>query len=261
MSGGEREEPFERLSAIVASARDAENRLGFFAALYRQVTAAVHQGVETGVFDDSARMERFTAVFATRYFDALRTWQEGGEPPRCWRIAFEAASRRDRLVLQHIVLGINAHINLDLAVAAAQVNPGESITELKDDFYRVNDTLERVFPLAQDVVSHFSPVLGVLDTVGGRSDDHVLNFSITAARDEAWRQAVLLAGLGPDQVQESISSLDRKVAFLARIVVEPGGIVERAVDVIRFTESDDVVGITDALGRISPPIPRRELSS
>jgi hypothetical protein len=255
------QEALERLSTIVGEARQAESRLGFFAALYRQVTVAVIQGIEAGVFDDAARMSRLTGAFASRYFGALDTWQGGGQPSRCWRVAFDTASRRDRLILQHVILGINAHINLDLAVAAAQVQPGSAIQDLRPDFYRVNHTLERVFPVAQDVVAHFSPILGVLDTLGGRTDDQVLNFSIGSARDEAWRQAVVLASLDPEGQGEAISLLDRKVAFLARIVAEPGGILDRAVEVVHFVESDDVVGVIDAFTKVEVPLPPRELSS
>jgi hypothetical protein len=50
--------------------------------------------------------------------------------------------------------------------------------------------------------------------------------------------------------------LDRKVAVLARLVVEPGGILERAVDVVAHLESDDVVAVIDALALVEPrPLP------
>ena len=50
--------------------------------------------------------------------------------------------------------------------------------------------------------------------------------------------------------------LDRKVAVLARVVVEPGGILDRAVDVVAYLESDDVWVPFDALGRVKPkPLP------
>ncbi|MDQ3640851.1 MAG: hypothetical protein M3450_05110 [Actinomycetota bacterium] len=35
----------------------------------------------------------------------------------------------------------------------------------------------------------FSPLLDVIDPVGGADDDEVLNFSIRVAHDEAWGQA------------------------------------------------------------------------
>jgi hypothetical protein len=43
--------------------------------------------------------------------------------------------------VQHILLGMNAHINLDLAVAASIVSPGNAIIKLKSDFMIVNQIL------------------------------------------------------------------------------------------------------------------------
>ena len=250
-----------QLETVVERARAQASPVGYFPALYRQTTLAVRQGIEAGSFDDGDRISRFVVGFASRYFDALTAWEQGQKPTRSWRGAFEAGARPDRLILHHLLLGINAHINLDLAVAAARVVVDGAIEDLRDDFLRVNDTLSRLMDPAQDVVARFSPLLGVLDRVGGRTDDHVLNFSVRRARDEAWRQAVLLSRLGPAEQDEAVSLLDRKVAFLGRIVDEPGGIVGPAVAVIRHTESDDVPAIIDSLLTIVPLTPTREVAS
>jgi hypothetical protein len=42
---------------------------------------------------------------------------------------------------------------------------------------------------------------------------------------------------------------------LARVVAHPGGVLQRAVDVVAATESDNVVRITDALGRLTLDAP------
>ncbi|MGI8983295.1 MAG: hypothetical protein ACR2HM_01980 [Acidimicrobiales bacterium] len=42
------------------------------------------------------------------------------------------------------------------------------------------------------------------------------------------------------------------MAVLGKVVASPGGLLQRAVDVVAATESDDVVAITDALGRVTP---------
>ena len=250
----------EQLSAVVDDARSRRLRLGFFAAMYRQMTVAVKQGIESGSFDDGARMSRLAGAFAGRYLDALSTWNGGSLPSRSWRVAFRTAGRDDRLVLQHVILGINAHINLDLGIAAAEVAPGDAIADLRHDFQRINDTISRLLDAVQTAVARFSPLLGVLDRLGARTDEEVLSFSFGVARDEAWKQAVLLAHQGTAQREQAIFLLDRKVAFLGKIVADPGGIAGRAVDVVRFTESDDVVAIIDALGAVVPPTPAREVS-
>lgn len=241
---------------MIADARARRHRSGLFAAMYRQVTVTVRQEVEAGRFDDDARMARFVALFADRYLTAFQTWAAGQQPTRSWRAAFRATERRDAVILQHLLLGMNAHINLDLAIVAATISPGDSIESLKADFGRVNDILQRLMDPIRDCVTRFSPLLHVLWAVGGDADDEILNFSIRVARRDAWQQAVTLAHLNAEQAALAVDSLDRKVAVLGRLVAQPGGVLNRAVDVVAFLESDDVVAVIDALGTVEPiPLP------
>src|SRR5215217_6804295 len=111
------------LDGIVASARLAGDRLGLFAAMYGQTTRAVRDQVVAGQFDDDEPMCRFVRAFAGRYTGALERSRAGQPVPRCWRVAFDACGRGDLIVLQHLLLGINAHVNLDLALVAAEMCP------------------------------------------------------------------------------------------------------------------------------------------
>ena len=83
------------LDGIIATAVADRSRLGFFAALYRQVTLRVRQGIADGLFDDGPRMDRFDAIFANRYLDALAAWQANALPSRSWKLAFESSRRTD----------------------------------------------------------------------------------------------------------------------------------------------------------------------
>ncbi len=256
MSTPEIDAVVERLDRLVVDARARRHRYGFFAAMYRQVTVTVRREVEAGHFDDDARMARFVAMFAERYLIAARSWQAGQKPTRSWQAAFATTPRKDALILQHILLGMNAHINLDLAVVAAAISPGDSIVDLEGDFGRINDVLRRLMDPIQDCVGRFSPMLHLLWEVGGSADDEVLNFSIRVARRDAWQQAVTLAHLDREQLPLAIDSLDRKVAVLARLVAQPGGVLNHAVDVVRYLESKNVVKVIDALATVEPlPLP------
>jgi hypothetical protein len=57
-----------------------------------------------------------------------------GQCSHCWRIAFDAADRQEPPVLQHLLLGMNAHINYDLGIAAADTYPGAALVPLHRDF-------------------------------------------------------------------------------------------------------------------------------
>jgi hypothetical protein len=59
-------------------ALDEGSRVGYFAAVYRKVTAKIAEGIAAGFFDDGERTQRLDVTFADRYLLALRCYQTGG---------------------------------------------------------------------------------------------------------------------------------------------------------------------------------------
>ena len=237
----------DMLAGIVARARSANSSAGFFPALYRQVTLAVREGVAGGLFDDGPRMQRLDTVFANRFLDAYQTFLAGGRPASCWDLAFQA-TRSDRLIiLQDLLVAINAHINFDLGLAAAEVCPGEAIASLHGDFDKINQLLASLLPAAEAAIGRFSPLIGLLDQVGGRDETQVLDFSVDAAREDAWNHAVILAHLPQAVWPPAVAALDAKATFLGKLIAEPGGLAGKAVEMIRLTESLDRAAIIEAL--------------
>ena len=249
----------EALGAVIDEARATSHRRGYFAAMYQAMTRAVGGQIAAGAFDDGPRMSRFVAVFASRYLDALATYRAGGRPTRVWRACFQCNERHDRLILQHLVMGINAHINLDLGVAAAEVAEGSDIQSLKGDFNRINAVIGSLLDPVQEAVGRFSPLLDLLWRVGNQPDDEILGFSFGAARDQAWMHAVLLWGERPEDRAATIDVFDRSAAVLGRMVSDPGGILGDAVSIVRYTERDDVPAVIDALAALTLPVPGTEL--
>ena len=238
------------LRTVVDRAAAAGDRIGLFAALYRQVTLAVAQAIRDGVFDDGPRLNRLDTTFANRYLAALHACQAPGDPhaaPHCWQLAFEAARRPGPVIVQHLVLGVNAHINLDLAVAAARTCPGSAIADLTQDFDRINGILASVMGGLQHTVERFSPVLAGLDVVLGRLDDQIIGFSLEKARSEAWDAAVLLAGQPPEAQAATEGMLDRYATGLARAVLAPPWPLPAALEVVRSTEGTPVREVIEAL--------------
>ena len=111
------------LAAIVADTKKRRDPLGYFAALYRQVTLRVKTGIAQGKFEDGPRMSRFDASFANAYFRAYQRHQKHQSPGRAWGFAFDRARLDRTLIVQNLLLGINAHINLDLGVVTGTTVP------------------------------------------------------------------------------------------------------------------------------------------
>jgi hypothetical protein len=234
-----------RLDQIVDDARRTKSRVGYFAALYRRVTREVLYRLPS--FADPARMERLDVEFARRYLDAHDAFRAGQPVSRAWRVAFEAAERADLIAIQHLVAGINAHINLDLGVAAARVAPGPLLPPLHGDFERINQLLAGLMPRVQADLADVSPVIGRLDAVFGRLDSAVANFSLVAARDFAWTVALSLAWTPPALQEHQIRVYDRTAAHVGALGVDPPPHVARVFAEIRARESTSVVEILDAL--------------
>src|SRR5262245_55821690 len=102
------------LDDIVSDSLARGSRAGYFAALYRKVTVRVKQEIANGFFENGPRMERLDVIFANRYLDAYSRWRRGEKPTDVWKLALDATEMWRPLVLQHLLLGMNAHINLDL---------------------------------------------------------------------------------------------------------------------------------------------------
>jgi len=236
------------LDEVVSRAVDERSRIGFFAAMYQEVTLAVKQGIDAGTFDDSGRMSRFDAMFANRYFDAIEQLDTNSEPTRSWEAAFKAALENAPITVQHLFLGINAHINLDLGIATAEASAGSDLELLHPDFEKINDIMVGVLEDVKKRLAPFSPLIRASDDIGaGRPVDEILGFDIKKAREQAWDHAVVLSKLDEDAKQRMLDVLDHKTALLARIIRDAGSSLEPALVVTGLKDSDDVVAIIEAI--------------
>lgn len=242
----------DALDAMIERSIAERDRVGYFAAMYRQVTAKVAEGIAAGFFDDGPRMERLDVVFATRYLAALEQFRAGERATRSWELAFAAAGSAQLLIVQHLLVGMNAHINLDLGIAAATVAPGDALPGLRRDFDRINEILAGLVAGIEAAVSDVSPWIGLLTRIGGRHDDELVRFSIEVARTQAWRFAVELAPLAARDRPGAVSARDARVTRVGREVLRPG-LLRAGLLVIRARESNDVAAVIELLTGLSPP--------
>ena len=232
---------------------ETESRLGYFATLYRKVTRKVKEGIAQGFFDDGPRMERLDVTFADRYLGALELWQRGAEPTRAWRVAFQAAGRWKPIILQQLLVGINAHINLDLGIAAAETAPGAEFPPLRDDFDRINEILFSLVRQVQDEIGEVSPWIAFLDRIGGRVGDEIVRFSLEIARNEAWAFGCELAAVPLTHWPSLVELRDRETALVGERVLSPGFWLSCGLLVIRARESNDVAKVIRVLSQVPGP--------
>ena len=236
------------LDDIITSAHARKSRIGYFACLYRLVTETVKRGSEQGKFDDPARMERVDVAFANRYFDAVHDHIRGKPATQSWQVAFEAAAQWRPVVLQHLLIAMNAHINLDLGIAVARVCPGEQLKTFRDDFERMNAVLASLVQTVEDELRNIWPVLHVVHSLLRGEDDAIMSFSMKEARELAWDTAQKLAPLSPAEQEAEIDKLDRTVAELGHLVWKPSFPLNIPVFLLRaFQREKSVPGVIDIL--------------
>jgi hypothetical protein len=214
--------------------------LGYFACLYRKVTADVKAKIELGYFDDNSRMVALDAVFAQRYLDAYNAYQMHQTPSQAWDTAFSYARNHNGIVLQHLLLGINAHINLDLGIAAAQISTGTSIEPLEDDFNKINQILSDLVEDVQNRLSAIWPFLKKILTRTNQFDDYLIDFSMAIARSGAWEFALELNRMPMADWDTCVHSRDTRITEIASIITRPKTVIQIILWCIRIGERGSV---------------------
>lgn len=234
-----------RFEEIAHWARAEGSRVGYFAALYLGITRAIGKNVagltpdvERPSFDDPARMVRFIAVFADRYFAAWDGYRLGKptasitanerttEP---WRVHFDHCDSKRSTIMQILGSGANAHMNFDLTLSAIKMGgPDEqNFQSLKHDYDTINLILNEQISVGHQQVRDESPLIRLADRFP-KLADRIVGHIIRHTRDRAWDNATKLRSefypeglLGSLDEPESVSGLERDTAALGRRVVRP----------------------------------------
>ena len=235
------------LEEIINDSQRLNNPLGYFATLYHKVTVKVKEGIAANFFDDGPRMEKLDVVFARRYLDAYSAYQNQQLVTQPWEKAFLLTNNYWPIVLQHLLMGINAHINLDLGIAVAEISRGKDIEEVKDDFNKINKILGELVDQVENELAQVWPTLKLILKWTRDADNFLVDFSMKVARNGAWRFAANLSGLPDDQWEDFIQKRGEKVAKNARIVSHPGIIVSFLFGIARLGERGTV---GDKIGKL-----------
>lgn len=234
------EEVITILDKIIADCKAGSCRLGYFASLYRKMTIGVKEGIDKGIFEDGPRMEKLDVVFANRYLKAYDQYTKGLVPTASWKTAFDAARKNELTVIQHLLLGMNAHINLDLGIAAAEVSTPATIDALQADYNKINDIIASLFGTVQDCLSKIAFPMYFIKTINRDTTTAVLNFSIGKARETAWNNALLLVQAGPQALPQVIDTTDSLVNVVAQRIQTPGTWMGLLLKWVRWTEGRDI---------------------
>ena len=219
------EEVIESFASQEQVYRQARDRRSVFLTIYLMMSSEMKRRIEAGEFLDNQWMTRYVVAFANFYVRALAAYERGDleAVPKAWRIAFDASRSGDSLVLQDLLLGINAHINNDLALAlhGVSIDPGRQ--RRYDDHVAVNTVLGSLMdPAEKRIGEMYAPALARLGEAVRPLDRVTAGFSLEVARESAWEAAVSLANARSEFERGLVrKGLNLRSAVLARLILVP----------------------------------------
>lgn len=232
------QEVIAQLDDIISKGIQNEDRGAYFAALYRKVTQEVANKLTQHYFEDPIRMEKLDVVFANRYLIAWEQYLNNQTCSEAWKFAFDSAKSNKPMVLEHLLLGMNAHIGLDLGIAAATIAPGDAIHSLKNDFDKINVVLaELVNGVKTDLYAMwpFSKLFSWMNT--SDFENTIAGFSMNIARDAAWKVALEYAFITEEiQKRNYIINRDQQVLAFSQKILFPGNAISKIKSGFRMFE-------------------------
>ncbi|WP_336962700.1 DUF5995 family protein [Chryseobacterium contaminans] len=235
------EEVLTKLDEIIIWCKENKSPAGYFACTYRIMTAQVLKGIQQKKFEDNPRMTTLDIAFAQRYLEAWENYSNGRKCTHSWYIAFEATKNKDLLILQHIFLGMNAHINLDLGISAASIMPYRKINPLKKDFENINNVIASINQKVQDSLNKICYPVQLIDQLSNGKDNTILDFAISKARDTSWATAVIASNTPNFLKEQVINIVDYAAAKVATQILNPKILAPSLLKELKKCESSNIV--------------------
>jgi hypothetical protein len=219
------------LGQRLASLPDGMEYRRTFIATYARTTEAVGNAIDRGGFEAPDWVAAWDSAFAGLFFAAHDADLAGETVPRPWRMAFDPPGELH--TLQHLLLGMNAHINFDLPQALLAVISDDDFEDptLLVQRRRDHERIDQI--LASRVASEDGELAGsrrmldrVLTPVNRASSKRFLRES----RQKVWRNTFALQEArlaGPDAYRTRLAELELLSTAKIADLTAPGQVLLR----------------------------------
>jgi hypothetical protein len=159
-------------------------------------------------------------------------------------------------IVQHMLLGMNAHINLDLALVVARLAKDGELDTLLQDYLVVNQILRSTIDYVQNVIDEISPPFAVIDRAGGPIDEWLAALAIELFRDDAWNEGMEIFRASPEDAAIAEAKIEAKVTERARWVRSAHLLIPRVIRDAEADSTDDrhVALVLDRLLLLKPKV-------
>ncbi|GEM_PF-861229 len=227
----------EQLEAAFLTRRD---RRGVFVTAYSIISRKIHSRFGTGGFRDDAWVRTYLIAFGNLYRQALADYEGGqrGRVPRCWQQAFDTSVAGLALVMQDLLLGINAHINRDLGFALNEAGIADRRDDRYADHTKINEILREATEEVQDrIAAMYAAGLGRLDQLLGQLDEEITAYNFELARENAWMAGLALANARSDAERALVGhAMDEQALRAGRLLLFANERVPWLIRILRRIE-------------------------
>lgn len=201
-----------------------------FLGTYLRTTSAVGRAIDGGVFEDPRWVEEWDVVFAKLYLDAYDASRTDGPVARPWRLAFDAPERLHPL--QHVLLGVNAHVNYDLPQALLGVITVEEFgdAELLGRRRRDHENIDGVLASRVAAEDNELPVGTLIDRLLTPLNRLASKRFLREARQKVWHNTHELNTArvaGPDAYRVRLAELELLSSAKIADLLRPGQVLLR----------------------------------
>lgn len=188
-----------RMTTLVDQWEAAHDRRAIFLGCYRLMTSNMLDAIDAGRFQDGVWVSNLLHRFTDYYFNALALYEQHDLiTPPVWKLAHDAARDEEVTTLQHLLLGVNAHINFDLVftlydqlVLEWDNLSTEQRAQRHADHEMVNRIIGETVDAVQDqVIDRHSPWFEFVDKLLGPVDEWLTSHLISHWREAVWNFAV-----------------------------------------------------------------------
>lgn len=246
-------EAYECLATVSARLRRHGDPRAVFPDVYAVITRRVRDAVEgtaPSPFIEPQFISRLAGRFCELYLAALRRSLDGArDPSAAWARADLATKSPHVLPVQHALLGLNAHINYDLALGlhgtlslAGDAADAARMRRYRHDHDAVNGILEAAMPEVLELLAgrHGCPAARLAlrnDHLRRRMSDATL-LVLKVWRDRVWDDLVaLLAAKDAARYARIVTRMDRRSGLVARLVGGRPGRISLPRSGARFARS------------------------
>jgi hypothetical protein len=202
----------------------------YFLAVYLRTTRGILAELDAGGFRDPDWVERWDAVFAAFYLDAVARADRSAPVPGPWAVAF-AAGRQPPV--RQVLLGMNAHINYDLPQSILAVMPAadfarpDRLALRQADHRRIDAVLTRQVGAEGEQADRLGRITRT-DRLLRPLNERATRRFLREARERVWVNAIRLDAArrqGPDILAGRLAELEQLSAGRVRRLSAPGPVL------------------------------------